>query len=236
MPTYGYPDWSRQSSGISAPIIADLLFPPTGAKDYGDQYVGNFPNILIEVFNQDLVAYNQLILNWDLTTAGGTLAGTTQMFIGPNQQAYVNMPVKAPYVDVKLGANVTQSGSQTVFQMMGTTSSLTPGPAGTPGAQIFNHLDAYSANQNINLSQLEWYQGDVVVSAISDAGNPAYVDFQWFNPNTSVWMDFHKVGVVKQQNSVPVVITLPGAPVRASVNNGATGQNIQVLASPKAFW
>lgn len=228
MPAYGYPDWSRSQSGISTPIVQDVLFPPVGGKDYGAFYVGNWPYLSIYVLNLDNIAQNQLNLTWATTNIGNVTSGANAAVVGPTQAAAWVIPVRAPYLDPKLGSSVLPTHAQTNFLIYGTSASVKPPPDSSPTSLLQQGFIAYTANTVQTFLIPGWFAGEAYITAFSDLGGAAWCEVQAWDISSQAYKSAQSVGVQINTSAVVTKIGLQPMPHRVLVHNGGTAQQIAV--------
>lgn len=228
MPAYGYPDWSRSQSGISTPIVQDALFPPTGGKDYGATYVGNWPYLSIYVNNLDSIAQNQLNLTWATTNIGNFVTGSNAAVWNPIQGGNWLVPVRAPWLDPKLSSSVTPTHNLTSFVIYGTSTSAKPPPDSPPTSLLQQGFIAYTANSVQTFPIPGWFAGEAYITAFSDLGGAAWCEVQAWDISSQAYKSAQSVGVQINTSAVVTKIGLQPMPHRVLVHNGGTAQQIAV--------
>jgi hypothetical protein len=225
MAGYGTPDWyDPTSSGGTlidgrAPVITTTFTSPAF-------YVGIYDTVVFNITNGDVnVNYYALVKYYRDAALTQLINQQSIMWVASQSLIYPSV-VQGPYMSY----TITASGGLAVGAQAISIYAAKGFPRGvdlaSQTAPLSSFSTAFAANSYTTLPKWTWYYGKVQVSLFSGSGGPCYANLAFFNSQTSTWTQFMTIGVNMFTSALPVLVTLPPAPVRFEIGNQATAQSI----------
>jgi hypothetical protein len=226
VPAYGYPDWSRSSTGLDTPVfdddvpISNLLTITTAAANI---YA---PNTLLTFNNRSLVSYIEITFQWSGYGFNSADAATDVITIGPQQQGTILVPTRAPFLQIETQASVSDVTQNLHLVLAGTATNLRSGMVAAAPGILAADVSGYGAGAAKTFLMNNWHRGDALVNLGSSGGFVGFASFQAYRRSTGTFVEFATVAMLASNNALPVRIVFPARPVQAVVNNVGAAQNI----------
>ena len=233
MTQVSFPDWQRYLIPGGNLVFQDS---PSAAVGYGSgqQDVSQWSNILINFQNLD---HNVSLWFQVVWTGFQTVVATqfAQNFtVGPQQIGRISLPVLDRTMALNGQPVVGVPTLGIVYGIYGSQRPVSKYDAKYLSSALVSDGSAYAAGGSKLISAAYWYEGPATVTIFTDLNNAAWVQVEYYEANTNGW---NVLAVVKAQSwpfSLPMVVGIPAAPIRANVQNQGGAQNIVVSIIPAA--
>jgi hypothetical protein len=231
MPNAGYQDWQRTLFEGGQKIVR-INQGITAGIQLGIFNVQSWNSIVINITANDAVEAYQLQFAWYEDANAVVNTGSTFMNIDHTMQGTFTMPVLNQYLIIfitpKFGGHAGLFG----FSAYGTAAIvrhydtlINPGP-------LMHQTVVLGANANITALTSFMYNGRVTVNAWGYSGAGFFINLNYYNFGTGAYERFAQLGQPSETAVILKEIMLPRASWQAVINNGATGQTIELVISP----
>lgn len=229
----GYQDWAKYRTPSADSIVSGTV-PAT--TNYSGPIVdcSTWQGVIVEFSNNSTTLSLTVTIIWEGYTSSIQSEVEDVFVVGPNQFASVALPCRGRTMQLLCAAGGATIDGGPIYGIVGLSHAMTKYDAKADTDPLFADNFAYGAAQSRTLTQNYWYEGPVLVSAFSNNGTNAYLEFQFVSRLSGTWSTLAVVGVHQAYGSSPVVVNFPPTPVRLIVHNDGAAQDVLVAAMPAA--
>lgn len=228
-----YQDWSKyripSADNIGSEDVAATLNHTGPTFD-----CSTWPGVVIEFQNFSATSYVQITVAWAGFTSTLENITSSVFIVDPNDFASIALPTLGRTITLSYSIAPGPADFGTRYGILGVSRPITKYDAKQTIGPIFMDNFAYGANSTRTIPMNYWYEGPVSVSAFSNNGTNAFLEFQSVNTLGGSFQTLAIVKVLQAYVQVPMLMHFPPCPVRCVVHNDGAAQDILFVATPAA--